>query len=116
MTRVVSSICGLIAICIAIWLESHGMKVASQIFIWSVVALSVPVGMGVVSGELRETWFPLGLMSSVGLHILLVWGLRTDLPFPNALVAILIGGIESLGLAVIAGKIRDLTRRKGRQD
>jgi len=90
------------------------MKLEGQIFIWSVVALSGPVGMGLVTREFKQRWFWAGLMASGIVHAVVLWNLRTKLPAPNAFAPLLVGGIEGIGLAIMSGKIRDLMRQRSK--
>jgi len=67
-TRTLAGIYGLVAISITIWLESRGMKLESQIFLWTAVVLLGPIGIGWVTREFRQRWFWVALAASCIVH------------------------------------------------
>jgi len=113
--RIPAIIYGLIAISITIWLESRGMKLESQIFIWTAAALVGPIGMGWVTREFRQSWFWAALVASCVIHAAVGWTARARLPAPNAFGPLLFGGIEAVGLAFVSGKIRDAMGQESKQ-
>jgi len=114
-TRTLAGIYGLVAISITIWLESRGMKLESQIFLWTAVVLLGPIGIGWVTREFRQRWFWVALAASCIVHTALVWNFRNNLPARNAFASLLLGGIEAVGLAIVSAKIRDLMGHKSKQ-
>jgi hypothetical protein len=105
-TRTLAGMYGLVAISITIWLESKGMRLQSQLFIWSAIALLGPLGMGLITRELRQLWFRVALAASGIIHAAVVLVLRTNLPAPNAFGPLFFGGVEAVGLGIVSAKIR----------
>jgi len=105
-TRTLAGMYGLVAISITIWLESKGMRLESQVFIWSAIALLGPLGMALITRELWRLWFWVALAASGIIHAAVVLVLRTNLPAPNAFGPLFFGGVEAVGLGIVSAKIR----------
>jgi len=97
-TRTLAGMYGLVAISITIWLESKGMRLESQVFIWSAIALLGPLGMALITRELWRLWFWVALAASGIIHAAVVLVLRTNLPAPNAFGPLFSGESKPLGL------------------
>ncbi len=106
--RVLSGLYGLAVVILCIWLDNHGLKLASQIVVITAMALVGPVGIAVVAIGIRKKWFWFALGVCGLLHIVLLWSFRSSLPFSTLGVAILFGIVECFGLAFASVKLLDL--------
>jgi hypothetical protein len=105
--RSISFVVGLAAVSVAIYLESHGRPLAGQCFIWSVLALSAPIGVAVVTGgEFLKRWFWVSLLTTATLHGLLLWNLWEKMPFPKTSIAIVFGFMEAVVLGRVCAQIK----------
>ena len=106
--RIISGLGGLVAISVTIYLESHGQGLAGLCFIWSVLALAVPVGVAAVTGgEFMRAWFWVSLLATAALHGLLLSRIWEKMPFPNTQTAIAFGFIEAVILSLVCAQIRE---------
>lgn len=106
--RVLSGLYGIAVVILGIWLDNHGMKLASQIVVITAIALVGPVGLAVAARGFRKKWFWLSLSVCALLHIVLLWSFRSSLPFSTLGVAILFGIVECFCLAFASAKLLDL--------
>ncbi len=93
--KILSGLYGLAVVIIGIWLENHGRKLASQIVVMTAIALLGPVGL-------------VALVCCALFHIVLLWSFRGSMPFRGLGTAIILGVIESLGLALASAKVFDV--------
>jgi len=99
---------GLVILILGVWLDEHGMKLASQTVVMTALALLAPVGIAVVRKGFRKASFWIALGSCVLLHALFLWHFLPSLPFSTLGVAILFGIVECFGLSVVSAKIVEL--------
>src|ERR1019366_8444004 len=105
--RVISGVAGLAAMSVTIYLESHGQPLAGQCFMWSVLALTAPIGVAVVTGgEFLRAWFWVSLLTTALLYGLLLWSVWGKMPFPKASVVIVFGFIEAIILGFVCAQIK----------
>jgi hypothetical protein len=105
--RTISSVVGLAATSVAIYLETHGQPLAGQCFLWSVFAFAAPVGVAVITGgKFLRAWFWVSLFATASLHGLLLWSVWEKMPFPKAAVVIVFGSIEAIILGFICAQIK----------
>jgi hypothetical protein len=109
--KVLSGLYGLSVVAAGIWLDSHGMKLGSQIVVITAFALLGPVSVAVVTKGLWKAWFFVALVSCALFHAVLLWSLHSSMPLSTLGVAILFGVLESLGLAVASAKVSKVYRQ-----
>jgi hypothetical protein len=106
--RTTSSIVGLAAVSVAIYLESHGKQLAAQCFLWSFLAFIAPVGVALITGGgFLRAWFWVSLLATASLHGLLLWSVWGKMPFPQSPVVLVYGFIEAIILAFVCAQIRE---------
>ncbi len=106
--KVLSGLCGLAVVAVGIWLEAHGMKLASQLVIMTAFALAAPIAVGVVRSAFRTGWLGIAIASTVLLHLFFLWNVRRSLPFSGLGVAIIFGTIECFVLLFVTAKLMDV--------
>src|ERR1700692_4966824 len=105
--RIISSIVGLAAMSVTIYLESHGHPLAGQCFMWSVLAFIAPIGVAVITGGgFLRAWFWVSLFATASLHGLLLWSVWGKMPFPQTPVVVVYGSIEAVILGFICAQIK----------
>jgi hypothetical protein len=97
-----------VGLVITIWFERHGEIISSQIVALSMCAMLGPIGAGFQTHGFRQKWFWVALAISSAIHTILLWKLQSKLPLPGVLIAIFIGSLEAVVLAVVSIKVRQL--------
>ena len=106
--RTFSGIYALAVLILGVWLDEHGMKLASQIVVITALALLTPVGIAVVGKGFRRTSFWVALGCCVLFHALLLWHFLPSLPFSTLGVEILFGIPECFCFSLVSAKIVEL--------
>ncbi|MGH9642074.1 MAG: hypothetical protein ACRD3Q_06570 [Terriglobales bacterium] len=83
------------------------MKLTSQVFVMTAIALLGPVAMAIVAKGYRRTWFPIMLVCCVLFHIALLWSFRGSMPFRGLGAAFILGALECLGLTFASAMALD---------
>jgi hypothetical protein len=105
--RTASSIVGLSAMSVTIYLESHGHPLAGQSLMWSVLAFIAPIGVAVITGGgFLRAWFWVSLFATASLHGLLLWSVWGKMPFPQTPVVVVYGSIEAVILGFVCAQIK----------
>jgi hypothetical protein len=106
--KVLSGLYGLAVVIFGIWLDSRGLKLASQLVVMTAMALLGPFGLALVAKGFWKTWFWIALVCCTLFHIALLWSFRTSMPFPTLGIAILLGIVECFALAFASAKVLDV--------
>jgi hypothetical protein len=97
---------GLLVVSVGLWLESQLYVLASQVFVLTAMSLAAPVVLAARSGELRQRWLGIALLSCAVVHAIFLAILSRFMPFSNLSPAIGVGFGEMLILAMVSAKIR----------
>jgi hypothetical protein len=111
--KILSGAYGLAIVCAAIWLEAHGLKLQSQIFSLTAIAMVAPVGVADVSKGFLQAWFWIALLCCATLHTLFLWQIKAQLPFRTLGIAIMWGLAECLVMILVSVKVLDLYNKYG---